>query len=175
VLKHALTQEVAYDSLLTTRRQVLHAAAGHALERLYPDWLVERSEELARHYTEAGLTEQAVPYWHHAGQKAIERSAHVEAIAHLRQGLELLKTLPESPQRTQQELGLLTTLGPALIATKGYAASEVTHLYSQARTLCQQIGYVPQLFQAVNGLQLGCYLRAELPQARELGEQLLQL
>src|SRR5262249_18563331 len=56
IFKHALTQEVAYESMLTTRRQVLHAAAGHALERLYPDWLLERSEELARHYTEAGLT-----------------------------------------------------------------------------------------------------------------------
>src|SRR5262249_11997638 len=68
VFKHALTQAVTYASLLTTRRQVLHAAAGHALERLYPDWLAERSEELARHYTEAGLTEQAVDYWHKASQ-----------------------------------------------------------------------------------------------------------
>src|SRR5215471_12227867 len=98
VFKHALTQDVAYDSLLTPRRQVLHAAAGHALERLYSDWLIERSEELARHYTEAGLNEQAVSYWHKAGQKAIERSAHVEAIGHLRQGLALLQTLPETPE-----------------------------------------------------------------------------
>src|SRR5262249_30456285 len=97
IFKHALTQEVAYDSLLTTRRQVLHVAAAHALERLSPDWLVERSEELAHHYTKAGVTEKAVHYWHHAGQKAIERSAHVEAIAHLRQGLALLETLPETP------------------------------------------------------------------------------
>jgi class 3 adenylate cyclase len=100
VFKHALTQEVAYESCLTTRRRALHAAAGHALETLYPEWLVERSEELAHHYTEAGLTEQAVHYWHHAGQKAIERSANVEAIAHLRQGLALLETLPETPQRS---------------------------------------------------------------------------
>ena len=105
VFKHALTQDVAYDSLLTTRRQVLHAAAGHALERLYPDWLVERSEELAHHYTEAGLTEKAVHYWHHAGQKAIERSAHVEAISHLTKGLELLQTLPETPERSPARSG----------------------------------------------------------------------
>ena len=100
VFKHALTQDVTYESCLTTRRRALHAAAGHALETLYPEWLVERSEELAHHYTEAGLTEQAVHYWHHAGQKAIERSANVEAIAHLRQGLALLETLPETPQRS---------------------------------------------------------------------------
>src|SRR5262249_25005063 len=110
ICKHALTQEVAYDSLLTARRQVLHAAAGHALERLYPDWLVERAEELAHHYTEAGLTEKAVHYWQQAGQKASERSAHVEAISHLRQGLALLETLPETPERSRQELLLLIAL-----------------------------------------------------------------
>src|SRR5215475_10773391 len=106
IFKHALTQEVAYDSLLTTRRRLLHATAGHAMERLYPDWLVERSEELARHYTEAGLTEQAVHYWHTAGQRASERSAHVEAISHLRTGLELVQTLPETPDRVQREVDL---------------------------------------------------------------------
>src|SRR5215471_1011320 len=115
VFKHALTQEVTYDSCLTTRRRALHAAAGHALERLYPDWLVERSEELARHYTEAGLYEQAVPYWHQAGQRAIERSAHVEAIAHLRQGLALLQTLPETPQRLQREVDMLIAMGASLL------------------------------------------------------------
>src|SRR5215475_11053075 len=83
VFTHALTQEVAYDSLLTPRRQVLHAAAGHALERLDPNWLVERSEELARHYTEAGLTEIAVHCRHHDGQTASERPAQMEAICHL--------------------------------------------------------------------------------------------
>src|SRR5262249_36106168 len=125
VFKHALTQEVAYDSLLTTRRQVLHAAAGHALERLYPDWLVERSEELTRHYTEAGFTEQAIPYWHKAGQSAAQRSAHVEAISHLRQGLELLPTLPETTERLQREVDMHIALGASLIAVKGFGAREV--------------------------------------------------
>src|SRR5215471_3065165 len=133
VFKHALTQEVTYDSLLTTRRQVLHAAAGHALERLYPDWLVERSEELAHHYTEAGLNERAVGYWHKASQNAIQRSAHVEAIAHLRQGLELLKTLPETLERTQREVDMLIALGGSLNATKGTASPEVGATYTRAR------------------------------------------
>src|SRR5215467_3224537 len=135
VFKHALTQDVTYESLLTTRRQVLHAAAGHALERLYPEWLVERSEELARHYTEAGLNEQAVSYWQRAGQKAIERSAHVEAIAHLRQGLQLLQTLSETPERTQREVDILITLGASLLAVKGFAAPEVRETYTRAQQL----------------------------------------
>src|SRR5262249_39976625 len=147
-----LTQDVTYHSLLTTRRQVLHAAAGHALERLYPDWLAERSEELARHYTEAGLTEKAIHYWHHAGPKAIERSAHVEAIAHLHQGLELLKTLPETSERTQREIDMHIALGASLIATKGYAASEVQHTYTRAQQLCQYLEDPHQLFPVLRGL-----------------------
>src|SRR5439155_23057791 len=152
VFKHALTQDVTYDSLLTTRRQALHAAAGHALERLYPDWLVERSEELAHHYTEAGLTEKAVHYWHHAGQKAIERSAHVEAISHLRQGFELLKTLPETPDRVQREVDMLIALGASLLATKSYAAPEVGETYRRAQQLCQYLDDPQQLFPVPRGL-----------------------
>jgi predicted ATPase len=175
VFKHALTQEVAYDSLLTTRRQMLHAAAGHALEQLYPDWLVERSEELAHHYTEAGLTEKAVHYWHHAGQKAIERSAHVEAIAHLRQGLALLQTLPETPQRLQREVDMLIALGASLLATKGYGAAEVGETYTHARHLCQHLDDVHQHFPVLRGLWHYYIVRAEFQTAHALGEQLLTL
>jgi predicted ATPase len=175
VFKHALTQEVAYDSLLTARRQVLHAAAGHALERLYPDWLVERSEELARHYTEASLTEKAVHYWQQAGQKAIERSAHVEAIAHLRQGLQLLQTLPETPERTQREVDMYIALGASLIATKGQAASEVQQTYTRARHLCQHLTEPHELFSILRGLWVYYSARAEYRMGRELGAQLLTL
>jgi predicted ATPase len=175
MFKHALTQEVAYDSLLTPRRQRLHAAAGHALERLYPDWLVERSEELAHHYTEAGLTEQAVHYWHYAGQKAIERSAHVEAITHLRQGLALLQTLPETPQRLQREVDMLITLGASLIAVKGYGAAEVGETYTSARQLCQDLEDPYQLSPVLRGLWSYYLMRAELQTAYALGEQLLDV
>jgi class 3 adenylate cyclase/predicted ATPase len=175
VFKHALTQEVAYDTLLTTRRQGLHAAAGHALERLYPEWLVERSEELARHYTEAGLTEKAVHYWHHAGQKAIERSAHVEAIAHLRQGRALLQTLPETPERTQREVDMLIALGASLRVTQGAGALEVVETYTRARQLCQHLEDPHQLCPVLRGLHNYYNVRAEYQTAHELGEQFLTL
>jgi class 3 adenylate cyclase/predicted ATPase/ABC-type dipeptide/oligopeptide/nickel transport system ATPase component len=175
VFKHALTQEVTYDSLLTTRRQGLHAAAGHALERLYPDWLVERSEELARHYTEAGITEKAVHYWHHAGQKAIERSAHVEAIAHLRQGLMLLPTLPETPQRLQREVDMHIALGASLLAVTGYGAAEVGETYTRAQHLCEHLDNPQQLFPVLRGLWNYYHARAEYQTAHALGEQLLTL
>ena len=87
----------------------------------------------------------------------------------------MLKTLPDTPERTQQELVLQTTLGPALMATKGYAAPEVEHAYARARALCQQVGETPQLFPGAAGLVAVLSDRAELQTARELGEQLLRL
>ena len=75
----------------------------------------------------------------------------LEAISHLTKGLELLKTLPDTPERTQQELVLQTTLGLALMATQGLAAPEVEQAYARARELCQQVGETPQLFPVLLG------------------------
>jgi predicted ATPase len=92
---------------------------------------------------------QAILYWQRAGQRAIQRSAHLEAIGHLTKGLEVLATLPESPERLQQELDLQTTLGPALMVVKGYAAPEVQQAYGRARELCRHVEQTPQLFQVL--------------------------
>jgi hypothetical protein len=145
------------------------------LEARFPELCETQPELLAHHYTEAGLMAQAVPYWQRAGQRAIERSANLEAVAHLTQGLELLATLPDTPERAQQELDLQTTLGPALMFTKGQAAPEVLQAYARARALCQQMGETPQLFQVLRGVWLFYLMRMELRTARELGEQLLTL
>src|SRR5262249_39015530 len=92
--KHALIRDAAYESLLKSTRQQYHQRIAQVLEEQFSETVDQQPELLAHHYTEAGLQEQAVSYWHTAGQSAIQRSAHVEAIAHLRQGLELLQTLP---------------------------------------------------------------------------------
>jgi class 3 adenylate cyclase/tetratricopeptide (TPR) repeat protein len=89
VFKHALTQEVAYESLLTTRRQVLHGAAGHAMERLYPDWLAEHYEALAHHFTQGTVWEKAFDYLTKSGDKARQAYANQEAIAFYTQALEV--------------------------------------------------------------------------------------
>jgi predicted ATPase len=116
-----------------------------------------------------------LPYWQRAGQRASERSAYVEAIAYLTKGLELLETLPDTPERRQQELTLRVTLGAPLMMTKGYAAPEVERACAQALELCRQLGETPRLFPVLGGLR-GFYLaRAELQTARELGERLLRL
>jgi predicted ATPase len=130
---------------------------------------------LAHHYTQAGLNEQAVPYWQQAGQRAIERSAHVEAITHLTKGLELLATLPETPARAHNELQFHCVLGTSLIATRGFAAAAVEQTYARARELCQQLQDTQQLFSVFVGLWGFYDVRDQLPQARDMGEQLLAL
>jgi predicted ATPase len=175
VFKHVLIQEAAYQSLLRSMRQQYHRQIARMLAKRLPETAETQPELLAHHYTEAGLAAQAVPYWQQAGQRAIERSANVEAISHLAKGLEVLKTLPDTTHRTRQELDMQTTLGPVLMATKGAGAPEVERTYARARELCQQVGETPQLFPVLYGLWLFHLVRAQLQTARELGEQLLSL
>src|SRR5262249_3124242 len=141
--KHALIQDAAYASLLKSTRQQYHQRIAQVLEAQFPNIVEAQPELLAQHYTEASLIVQAIPCWQQAGQKAVERSANVEAISHLTKALELLKSLPDTPERTQHELDLQLTLGPALMVTKGWADPEVERVYTRVRSLCQQIGEPP--------------------------------
>ena len=120
--KHALIQDAAYQSLLRSTRQQYHHRIAQVLEERFPETSEEQPELLAHHYTQAGLHEPAVEYWYKAGQRAVERSAHREAISHLHKGLEVLTALPDTPDRAQQELRLYLALGAPLIALHGYAA-----------------------------------------------------
>ena len=99
----------------------------------------------------------------------------MEAIAHFTEGLALLQELPNTPERPQQELLLQTSLGPALMATKGFAAPEVERTYARARELCLQMGETPQLFDVLRGLWRFYGVRAVFETAQALGEQLLCL
>ena len=175
LFKHALIQDTAYQSLLKSTRQQYHQQIAQVLEERFPETKETQPEIVAYHYTEAGLIPLAVPYWQRAGQRAVQRSANVEAISHLTKGLEVLKTLPDTPERTQQELMLQTTLGTPLMITKGYAAAEAERAYARARELCRQMGETPQLFLVLLGLWAFYFLRGMLHTARELAEQLLRL
>jgi class 3 adenylate cyclase/predicted ATPase len=175
LFKHALIQDTAYQSLLKSKRQQLHQQIARVLEAQFPETQETQPELVAHHYTEAGLAEPAISYWQQAGQKAVAHSANAEAINHLSKGLELLQTLPETPERVQQELALQMALGAPLTATKGTAAREVGEAYARARKLCQQLGETPQLFPVLRGLWLFYIARAEHQTARELAEQCLRL
>jgi predicted ATPase/class 3 adenylate cyclase len=175
MFKHALIQDAAYQSLLKSTRQQYHQRIAQVLESEFSETTEAEPELLAHHYTEAGLTEQAVRYWHHAGQRASERSAHVEALAHLRQGLALLEMLPETPQRLQRKVDILIALGASVRATKGQAAPEVGEAYTYARQLCQSLDDPRQLFPVLHGLWNYYNGRAEYQTTHALGEQLFSL
>jgi TOMM system kinase/cyclase fusion protein len=173
--KHALIQDAAYQALLKSRRQRVHQRIAQVLEERFPEICITQPELLAHHYTQAGFSSQAVRYWQRAGQRAVQHSAYAEVISHLTTALALLRTLPDTPERTQQELDLQIALGPALMATKGQAAPEVEQAYARARVLCQQVGETPQLFPALWGLASYYLMKPELQTSRELGEQMLRL
>src|SRR2546425_3377457 len=173
--KHALTLEVAYNSLLVERRKVLHERTAQAIEALFHSRLEDHYSELAQHYSRSGNAQKAVKYLQLAGQQAVQRSAHAEAISHLTTALDLLKTLPDTPERAQHELTLQIALGVPLVLTKGYTSAEVEQAYTQALELCRQVGGTPQLFLVLRGLWEFYEMRGELQTARELGEQLLTL
>src|SRR5262249_19587298 len=161
--KHALIQDAAYQSLLKSTRQHYHQRITEVLEAQFPETVEGQPELLAHHCTEAGLTEQAVTYWYKAGQRASEGSAHAEAIAHLRQGLELLKALPETSERTQREVDVYSALGVSLRVTKGFAAPEVAQTYTRAQQLCQSLEDPQRLFSILgHGLWAYYIARAEL-------------
>jgi class 3 adenylate cyclase/predicted ATPase len=175
LFKHALVQDAAYQSLLRSTRQQHHQRIAQVLEAQFPDTAETQPELLAQHYTEAGLAEQAIPYWQRAGQQASDRSAHLEAVSHCTTGIALLTTLPETPEHTQHAVTLHIALGAALQVTKGIGAPEVEHAYTRAYALCQQAGETPPLAQALLGLWRFYVVRSQLHTALELGDTLLRL
>jgi len=173
--KHALIQDAAYQSLLKSTRQQYHQRIAQVLEEQFSETAEAQPELLAHHYTEAGFTEKAVHYWHHAGQSAVKRLAHVEAISHLTKGLELLQTLPETLERRQQKVDMYIALGASLRVTKGAGDPEVGATYTRARQLCQSLEDPYQLFPVLRGLWNYYANRGESQTAHALGEQLLSL
>jgi adenylate cyclase len=172
---HVLYQNALYASLQPTRRALLSGNVAQALIGCYGEknaavavelaWLLEAAREVAR----------AAEYFLLAAQNAIRLFGNHEAIALARRGLELLATLPDTPERARQELSLQITLGSPLIATTGYAAPEVEQTYARAQTLCRQLGETPQLFLALWGLFYFHLTHAEIQKARILAEELQAL
>jgi predicted ATPase len=169
--KHALVQETAYQSLLKSKRQELHARIARVLEERLTDAGEPGPELLAQHLTDAGLAERALPYWRRAGERAAGRSANLEAIAHLSKGLELTGTVPNA----DEELALRLAIGGPLIAIRGYSVPEVERNYSRAGALCDQLGRSAELFPVLRGLWNCYFVRGEFQRAHELAERLVAL
>ena len=172
---HALYQEVLSDRVTGARRVGLHQRIGERLEAGYGAQVEDIAAQLAVYFEEGRDYRRAVQYRQQAAGKAIRRHAYQEAIDHLTKGVELLKYLPDSPDRTQQELTLQVTLGPALMTARGFAAPEVGEAYDRALELCQQLSDKTQLFSVLAGLMGFSMTGGKLHRAHELGEQLLSL
>jgi len=156
IFKHALTQEVAYNSVLMERRQQLHERTGAALETLYPSSVEEHLAELAHHYGRSANLDKAVQYLTRAGQQALNRSAFAEAQAQVQQGLEWIKQLAESPERDERELELASTLAQVLLITRGFtpetraAAERARDLAEKGGNLAQLVAQLSQIWRSLN-------------------------
>ena len=175
MFKHALIQDAAYSTLLRGQRQALHARIGNMLKNQFPEIAVTEPETLAHHYTQAGLLDIATDYWHKAGERALRRSAMVEAVQHLTHGIELTRSLPATPARDRRELDLHLALGRFIRIVKGMAAPETLQVFTRARRLLDDSVTVTEHMTVLYGLWGVHYVRAEHTEAREVAQQCLDL
>jgi class 3 adenylate cyclase/predicted ATPase len=175
IFKHALIQDASYNSMLKSRRREYHLRAATALQDLYPTQAARQPELVARHAMEGEDWHAAARLWLSAGLQAVRASANREAITYLQAGLSCVHKLEDPMLRTPLELELLLTLGPPLMATRGYADEDVERGYSRARELCRQLGEPPAVFPVMFGLWTYHCLRAKHVAGRELAAHMSTL
>lgn len=173
--KHALIQDTAYQSLLRSSRRQYHARVAEILESRFAEQVPAQLEMLAHHHEEAGHLREAIAYCQKAGELAARRSANLEAIRHLGRAIELTRALAAGPDRDHLEALLQVALGVPLLASRGYADSEVERSYRRAGELCAGGGDLALEFRALWGLFQHHNSRAQLTTAREVAERLLEL
>ena len=174
--KHALIQDTAYQSLLKRTRQQYHCQLAAVIEQQFAEQMSGQPELLAHHYTAGQLIDKALPYWLQAGQQATQRFANTEAVQYLNQGLGLLQTLLDSPDRARHELLFRLALSAPMIATTGWASPDLGRSMERAHALCQQVGETPELFDVLMGLwTFHTGGQSTLQTAREVAEQALRV
>jgi predicted ATPase len=171
---HDKIRDVAYAELSPMRQRYWHLRIAQALEVVYAPNLDPVSVQLAAHYDQAGEHVRAIPYYQRAADVAQGRYAYEEAIGLLRQGLGLVRQLPDEARSDELQLNLLRSLSLALVAIRGYGAHEVLDTLSQAQELNQQLGNRPDPLLWRAGAIAALNIR-ELQQGLEFGDQLLQL
>ena len=174
LFKHALVRDVAYGSLLRDQRQQLHGRIADVLAEHFPTTVEAEPEVIANHYREAGMADAASTYFERAGDRAVARSAYIEATVHFRAAIEEADRLPQKDERARRVLTLLLKLGPAIGWTIGEWKPEVEAVYQRARDLGREVGDGPQLFRATWGLW-SYVSRTDNKQSRKLTEELTTL
>jgi class 3 adenylate cyclase/predicted ATPase len=170
--KHALVQDAAYESMLRRVRRASHERVARILIQHFPQLALAEPEIVAHHLTEAGLAGQAVEYWHMAADRALHASANTEAIVHLEHALEQLRKSPESGERNQRELELLSKIRIPLMATQGYTSEQLVAVSDRAQVLCREVADLNALWPALWALWLYYTVRTETKVAEELKREL---
>lgn len=173
--KHALIQDTAYDLLLHRIRDGFHQKIAEVLERDYPEIAATQPELVAQHFTKAGRSMEAASWWRSAGERALYRSAYIEAVAHLHEAMRMIAQLPEGEARWNIDLGVQLLLGPALGMTCGHAAPETEEAHLHANELCHRLGNTQVQFPILYGLWAVYAVRPEYTKSLEFGAQLLQI
>jgi len=173
--RHVLIQDAAYSTLLRGERRALHGRIAKTLTQRFPDIVAIEPEIAAAHFSKAELFEPAVQHWLEAGIRAADRSAFAEAIQHFSEGVRISRKLPQSPSRARKELDLQMALGPALMATRGYAAPESLEVFARADELVASVGTVAEQLDVLLGLFNVYYGRAEIARSLEVARAHLAL
>jgi class 3 adenylate cyclase/tetratricopeptide (TPR) repeat protein len=176
IFKHALTQEVAYNSILQERRRLTHERAGAAIEALFADRIEDHIANLARHYARSANPAKAVEYCLRAGQQSTERASYAEAVGQFETGLARLQEIPDDDRRAELELDLRNAVYLPLATLKGYGSAEGERAAARALELSRRPGVSwEKSWMALHGLFLTTLIRASGSRAIELATQMLAI
>jgi class 3 adenylate cyclase/tetratricopeptide (TPR) repeat protein len=171
--KHVLLRDAVYDSLLRGKRRETHADIAAVLEEHFAELVENQPEILAYHYSEAGNYQSAIRWWRESGRRALANSANVEAIGHFRSALQLLSGMPDTSERTKEEIEIQLALGIPLIAVRGYAAAETREAFTRALTLCAKLDNPAEYFQALFGLWGHSWMGGKNDQALAIAQEFM--
>jgi predicted ATPase len=173
--KHALIRDVAYEALLKSRRKELHGQVARTIDEQFPVLKEAHPEVVARHWTEAGETAQAIAEWTRAGMAAESRHAFKEAQQSYQQALALLSLLPESAERDLHELDLRLSIIRILPITSGSASTESVDARARAIALAKKSGNLSQLIPSIDAKVRAAFNAGDYESAAMLADQELQL
>ena len=173
--KHALTRDVAYQSLLTATRREKHGRIAEIYESSFPEAKKTQPEVLAHHFSEAGDAEKASRYWKMAGIRAAERFANVEAVTHFENAITAGETLPQTDAVKLEQLDTYLRIGPPLMSSKAFTSPAVEASYLKARQLCDDVGTDAQLLTVLWGLWLHYAHRGRIDESRPLAQKIVAI
>jgi class 3 adenylate cyclase/tetratricopeptide (TPR) repeat protein len=166
--RHSLMQNAAYESILRSRRLQLHQRIATVLTEKFPEIIADQPELLAHHFSEAGLNEQAIPYWQQASEKALRASAYIEALHHIDQGLKMVSTMPQGDKRIQYELAFQVRNSTVIKIQDGWSSDKVKKAYDRCFELCKGLGESEELFTTLFGIWAYYLIGGNINQSYEI-------